>query len=256
MNMNQTPPPEYIQPQPPPQPIQVAIKLSKPVVTYVIMGLTVLIYLLQMAGQSLLGTDLVLALGVKYNDAIRNGELWRLVTPVFLHGSILHIAFNMYALFIYGRELEARYGTMRFTLLYFLAAFSGNVLSFLLTVNPSVGASTAVFGLLAAEGIFVFQNRKLLGKQANRVLGNVLFIAGINLFLGFTTSGVDNFGHLGGLLGGMLFAWFGGPRWKLDGFYPMQRLIDEREGHGALTGSLAVLLFFIPLTILGWIWPK
>jgi hypothetical protein len=65
---------------------------------------------------------------------------------------------------------------------------------------------------------------------------------------------VDNYGHLGGILGGVIFALFGGPRWKLEGFAPSIKLVDEREGHGALSGTLAVLLFFIPLTALGWFW--
>jgi rhomboid protease GluP len=128
------------------------------------------------------------------------------------------------------------------------------VLSFLLTPNPSIGASTAIFGLLAAEAVFIFQNRPLLGSQANRALMNLVLIAAINLMLGFTTQGVDNYGHLGGLLGGVLFTWFGGPRWKVEGLYPSLRLIDERQGHGALSGTVAVLLFFLPLAALGWIW--
>jgi rhomboid protease GluP len=173
-----------------------------------------------------------------------------------LHGSILHIAFNMYALFIYGRSLEPRFGHGRFTLLYFLSAYAGNVLSFVLTPNPSLGASTAIFGLLAAEGMFAVQNRKLLGSRANSILMNALYIAAVNLFIGFTTTGVDNFGHLGGLLGGILFTWFGGPRWKIEGIYPSLRLVDEREGHGVVAGTAAVLLFFIPLTLLGWLWPR
>jgi rhomboid protease GluP len=128
------------------------------------------------------------------------------------------------------------------------------VMSFLLTVNPSLGASTAIFGLISAEGVFIIQNRKLLGNRVNRSLVNLLYIAGINLLIGFTTNGVDNWGHIGGLLGGFLFAWFGGPRWKLEGFYPSIKLIDEREGHGAFAGLVSVLLFFIPLTAMGWIW--
>ena len=232
------------------------LNLVKPYATYTLLALTVFVYLLQMAGQYLLKMDLVTALGLKVNVFIRQGELWRLITPVFLHGSILHIAFNMYALFLYGRELEARFGHGRFLLLYFLSAYAGNVLSFLLTASPSLGASTAIFGLLAAEGMFVFQNRPVLGKQANRVLMSVVYIAAINHFIGFTTTGVDNFGHLGGMLGGLLFTWFGGPRWKLEDFYPTKRLVDTREGHGAFAGSMAILLFFIPLTILGWILPK
>jgi len=260
--MNQNPnPDQYPQPSQPPQPrsVQVAVPNVKPYVTYSIIGFTVFIYLLQLAGVYLLKMDVAALWGIKYGSLIRAGQIWRLITPVFLHDSnlpygLLHIGFNMYALFLYGRGLEGRFGHWRFSLLYFLSAYAGNVFSFLLTPNPSLGASTAVFGLLAAEGIFIIQNRSLLGNRAGRALMNVLYVAGINLLIGFSTSGVDNFGHLGGLLGGVLFTWFGGPRWKIEGFYPSVRLIDEREGHGAFAGTLAVLLFFIPLTVLGWIW--
>jgi len=280
--MNQNPNPDaYPQsPAPQPQAIQVAVPHVKPTVTYAILGFTIFIYLLQLASQYLVSGyyavrllalfhiqvsyagsfDFVALLGEKINLLIRSGQVWRLITPVFLHDSslpygLLHIGFNMYALYLYGRGLESRLGHWRFSLLYFLSAYAGNVLSFLLTPNPSLGASTAIFGLLAAEGIFVFQNRQLLGSRANRALMNVLYVAGINLAIGFSSGGlVDNFGHLGGLLGGVIFSWFGGPRWKIEGFFPSIRLIDEREGHGALAGTAAVLVFFIPLTLLGWIW--
>jgi rhomboid protease GluP len=280
--MNQNPNPDaYPQsPAPQPQAIQVAVPHVKPTVTYAILGFTIFIYLLQLASQYLVSGyyavrllalfhiqvsyagsfDFVALLGEKINLLIRSGQVWRLITPVFLHDSslpygLLHIGFNMYALYLYGRGLESRLGHWRFSLLYFLSAYAGNVLSFLLTPNPSLGASTAIFGLLAAEGIFVFQNRQLLGSRANRALMNVLYVAGINLAIGFSSGGlVDNFGHLGGLLGGVIFSWFGGPRWKMEGFFPSIRLIDEREGHGALAGTAAVLVFFIPLTLLGWIW--
>jgi len=252
--MNQNSSPEQVPQTQPPRTVQVATPNVKPYATYFILGVTTFVYLLQLAGQYLLNADLVATLGVKDDALIRAGELWRLITPVFLHASILHIAFNMYALFIFGRGIEARYGHGRFLLLYFLSGYAGNVMSFLLTVSPSLGASTAIFGLISAEGVFIIQNRKLLGNRVNRSLMNLLYIAGVNLLIGFTTTGVDNWGHIGGLLGGFLFAWFGGPRWKLEGFYPSVKLIDEREGHGAFAGTMSVLLFFIPLTALGWIW--
>jgi rhomboid protease GluP len=251
MNDNQTPP-EYPQ-TPQPQRVQLAVPTSRPYATYILLGVTVFVYLLQVLGQAF-NFDIVTGLGVKEDSLIRAGQLWRLVTPVFLHASLLHIGFNMYALFLYGRSVEARFGHGRFLLLYFLSGYAGNVLSFLLTPNPSLGASTAIFGLLAAEAVFIIQNRGMIGRQADRALINLFVIAAINLFIGFSTSGVDNFGHLGGLLGGVLFTWFGGPRWKVEGIFPSLRLVDEREGHGSLAGTIAVLLFFIPLTALGWIW--
>lgn len=240
---------------PRPQVVQVAFPSVRPYVTYVLLGLTVFVYLLQLAGQYLLNLDLVTYIGIKYNPLIREGQLWRLVTPIFLHGSILHIGFNMYALFIYGRGLEARFGHGRFALLYFLSGFAGNVLSFILTPSPSLGASTATFGLLAAEAAFILQNRQILG-NSNRALMNLVYIAGVNLLLGFTTTGIDNFGHIGGLLGGLVFTWFGGPRWKVEGMVPYLRLVDEREGHGSITGTAIVLLIFVPLAMIGWIWPR
>ena len=257
--MNQIPPESQYPQQPKPQMVQVEVPSARPTVTYIILGVTIAVYLLQLAGAYLLGQDVAALMGMKINSLIRAGQLWRLITPVFLHDSnlpygLLHIGFNMYALFLYGRGLEARFGHIRFALLYFLSAYAGNVLSFLVTPGPSLGASTAVFGLLAAEGMFILQNRPLLGNRAGRALMNILYIAGINLLIGFSTSGIDNFGHIGGILGGVLFTWFGGPRWKLEGYPPSVRLVDEREGRGALGGTTAVLLFFIPLTMLGWFW--
>jgi len=252
--VSQYPTPEPYSQTPRQSLVRVSTPTVKPYATYILLAVTVFVYLLQMGTQYLLGTDLPFQLGAKYGPLIRLGEIWRLITPVFLHASLLHIGFNMYALVIYGRGLEARFGHGRFLLLYFLSAYAGNVLSFLLVPNPSLGASTAIFGLIAAEAIFLIQNRGLLGNRINATLLNLLFIAGYNLFIGFTTQGVDNFGHIGGLLGGLLFTWFGGPRWKVEGIYPMLSLVDEREGHGALAGTTAVLLFFIPLAALGWIW--
>jgi rhomboid protease GluP len=151
--MNQNPIPQQVPPQP--RTVQVAMPNVKPYATYIILAVTTFIYLLQIGGQYLLNADVVTALGVKDDILIRAGQLWRLITPVFLHASILpygllHIGFNMYALFIFGRGIEARYGHVRFMLLYFLSAYAGNVMSFLLTVNPSLGASTAIFGLISA----------------------------------------------------------------------------------------------------------
>jgi rhomboid protease GluP len=90
----------------------------------------------------------------------------------------------MYALFILGPGLERYYGHMRFLLLYLLAGFAGNVISFLFTPGLSVGASTAIFGLVAAQGVFLFRHRQLFGASARSGLMNILFIVAINLFLG------------------------------------------------------------------------
>lgn len=239
-------PPTY----PPPQPARVELPQLVPYVSYTILGLTVLIYLAQMLSEALLGGDIPANYGMKINEFIIAGQLWRLFTPALLHGSILHIGFNMYALLVFGTGLERFFGHGRFLLLYLSGAFAGNVLSFLITPNPSLGASTAIFGLLGAQAIFLYRNRELFGDQARASLQNILFIAGINFVIGLQP-GIDNWGHLGGLLGGLIFTWFGGPKLIVEGLYPLLRLEDENGNIQAATATLIVLFIFGSLAAIG-----
>lgn len=217
-----------------------------PYVTYVLMGITILVFVLQLLSEMTLGGDLPAALGAKVNDYILAGELWRLITPVLLHGSMLHILFNMYALYAFGPTLERSYGHGRFLALYLLGGFAGNVMSFLFTANTSLGSSTAIFGLLGAEGVFLFRNRKLFGAQAQRALTNVVMVAALNLFLGMSP-GIDNWGHLGGLLGGSFFAWFAGPIYEVDDDYYNPRLVDEHTSRHAFTAGIIDFVVFAAL---------
>jgi rhomboid protease GluP len=205
---------------------------------------TVLVFILQAASQYILnGVDVPAGLGMKVNSLILDGQLWRLITPMFLHGSILHLGFNMYALYIFGPGLERHYGHWRFLLLYFLSGFAGNVMSFLFSASPSLGSSTAIFGLLGAEGVFLYQNRGIFGSTAQRALGNIITIAVINLVIGLSP-GIDNWGHIGGLLGGTLFAWSAGPRLRVEGIYPAVSVIDDRETGDVLRAGIGVGLLF------------
>ena len=121
--------------------------------TYSIIGITVFFYVLQLLSEYAFGTDVPVIYGARINEAILAGELWRFLTPALLHGSLPHIAFNMYALLSFGTSLERHFGHGRFFLLYVLGAFAGNVASFLFSPGYSVGASTAIFGLLGAEAV-------------------------------------------------------------------------------------------------------
>jgi rhomboid protease GluP len=219
----------------PPQPVRtdtvrVALRMpvQTPLVTYAILGVTIAVYLAQMASQQFLGVDIPAGMGMKVNALIMQGQLWRLFTPMLLHASIYHIGFNMYALYAFGRGLERAYGHWRYLLLYILAGFAGNVASFWMSASPSLGASTAIFGLVAAQGVYFYQNRRIYGGQASSVLANIGFIIVVNLGLGAATSGIDNWGHLGGLAGGVLFALLAGPIFTIEGFPPDVRLADQR----------------------------
>lgn len=236
------------EPIPSRQPVYLRMPSTQPVATYTLIAFTVVVYILQMLssallGDSVYGIDWVTLYGARINDAILAGQWWRFITPVFLHGSMSHIFFNMYALYSVGSFLERHFGHGRFLLLYFLGAFAGNVLSFLFTIGYSVGASTAVFGLIAAEVIFFYQNRQLFGSHARQAIGNAIFIIVINLFIGLAPN-IDNWGHIGGLLGGAIFAWFAGPRWMAMGIPPEMSLHDERENREVVTGAALTLILF------------
>jgi rhomboid protease GluP len=156
----------------------------------------------------------------------------------------------MYALFSIGSFLERYFERKRFVLLYFLSAFAGNVFSFLLNEGYSIGASTAVFGLVAAQLIFFYQNRILFGSQAKRAIGNAIFIIVLNLLIGLIPM-IDAWGNIGGLFGGAMFAWFASPRWKLAGISPDFHLEDQREFREIVLGAGMVIVIFGGLAVWG-----
>ena len=230
---------------PAPQAVRVTLPNSAPYVTYSIIGVTVVMYLLQLATQALLQYDIPVLVFIKSNGLIRSGQIWRLLTPALIHGSLAHIGFNMYALFSFGTNLERHFGHGRFLLLYVIGAFTGNVASFIMTDANSLGASTAIFGLLAAEGVFLYQNRKLFAGQFRSAIGNIIFIAAINLFIIGSLPGIDNWGHIGGLLGGLAFTWFAGPVWDVEpDLVGGLRLVDRRPAREVVTGAAVVLAVF------------
>lgn len=234
--------------------IQVKLRAAaeKPLVTYVILGLTVFVFALQYLSQSLSVAkyDWPYILGAKVNELILAGQVWRLITPILLHASILHIGFNMYALFVIGPQLERFYGHWRFLLLYLIAGFTGNVLSFVLSPNPSLGASTSVFGLVAAEAVFIYRNRKLFGERARGMLVNLGVVIVINLLLGLQP-GIDNWGHLGGLAGGLIFAWVAGPLFKMSVSTDSlnYQLLDSRGNKEVLWGAMLSGGLFLAVVI-------
>jgi rhomboid protease GluP len=181
---------------------------------------------------------------------IMRGQIWRLITPMFLHGSILHLGFNMYALYAIGTTIERFYGRGRYLALFLIGGFAGNVMSFIFTLNPSLGSSTSIFGLLGAEGVLFYHNREVFGAIAPRALTQVIVIGVINLIIGMTpNSGIDNWGHIGGLIGGTLFAWFAGPLLRRQGMYPPYTIADVRSQREVVIAGVAVTALFFFLTV-------
>jgi membrane associated rhomboid family serine protease len=162
---------------------------------------------------------------------IAAGEWYRLVTAMFLHYGLLHLLLNMYALWILGRDLERVLGPLRFTVLYLLAGLGGNVAAYLFTAPnaATAGASTAVFGLMAA--IFVILRRLKLS------VAPILPIIVINVIFTFTIANISVAGHLGGLAVGAIVA-------GIMAYAPRERR-NVFQG----VGCALVLVFLIALAV-------
>ncbi len=138
-------------------------------------------------------------------------EPWQLVTYAFLHGSLLHLAFNMFALYMFGSAIEQVFGTRRYLIFYFTAVISAAITQLVVAmvsgaVYPTIGASGGVFGLLLAYGMYFPNNRIMLLFPPVPLPARVFVVlyAVLELFLGVTGSqeGVAHFAHLGGMIGG------------------------------------------------------
>ncbi|MDD5865927.1 MAG: rhomboid family intramembrane serine protease [bacterium] len=170
-------------------------------VTYILMGLCFLMYIVTLIMGS--SNVIYLILGANYAPLVKNGEIFRLITYAFLHGSIIHLVVNMYSLFIAGRQVENNFGKVRLLIIYFISALSGGLLSALFSNGISIGASGAIFGLLGALVYFGLQFRLYL---TDALVSKIFPIIIINLLIGFTITGIDNACHIGGLIGGFLAA--------------------------------------------------
>lgn len=173
---------------------------TMPVVTYALIAVNVLMFILQSASPEV-ESRLVL-----WSPAVADGELYRLVTSAFLHYGAMHLLFNMWALFVVGPALERWLGPLRFASLYALSALGGSVLVYLLSPlnTATAGASGAVFGLFAAT--FVVSKR--LNLDARWVVGIIV----LNLVFTFVYPAISSQsiswqGHVGGLVTGALIAW-------------------------------------------------
>jgi membrane associated rhomboid family serine protease len=171
--------------------------------TYALIAINVAAFVAEIAGGASTGLfqagGSVYQHGALYGPAVANGDWWRIVTSGFLHAGLGHIALNMFALYVLGTLLEPAVGTPRFLGVYFVSLFAGSFGALLVTPDaPTVGASGAIFGLLAAA--FVIARHRGVEQLASQ-LG---FFVILNLVFTFGVSGISIGGHLGGLIAGAL----------------------------------------------------
>ena len=176
-------------------------------ITSSIIVINILIYLLTAFFSRSFNIDIwvLIFFGAKVNELISQGQVYRLITSAFLHGNLIHVFFNMYALFNIGGLIEKVLGKKSFLIIYFFSAFTSSFLSYSFNPSVSVGASGAIFGLLGALVVLSLLGNENINKG---LLYNILMIIGINLVIGFAGRNIiDNFGHIGGLIGGLLSTW-------------------------------------------------
>jgi membrane associated rhomboid family serine protease len=181
-----------------------AAATNEPTLTYILIGICVVLQLGSIfsgagAGGGGLGGSTLVRDGGLYAQAVANGEVYRLVTAGFLHAGLLHLAFNMYALYILGSLLEPAVGRLRFGLIYFVSLLGGSLGALLVSPNSlTVGASGAIFGLMGAA--LVIMRSRGIGVMES---GIGVFLA-LNLLITFAVPGISIGGHLGGLAAGAI----------------------------------------------------
>lgn len=189
---------------------------KKPYITIGLIVIIGLVFLYSAFGHS---NEAVGYLGTQ-GDLIRNGDLYRLLTGAFVHVDLLHIMCNAYALYVIGSMTEGYYGRKKFIVIYLVSAITGALLSISMSSSFSIGASGAIFGLLGALLYFGYHYRVYFGSV---ILARIIPVVIINLALGFMISSIDNFAHIGGLIGGFLIS-------KAMGINSKDKISDKING--------------------------
>lgn len=186
------------------QEYHITFKVKMPWMTYGLIAINVFVFIVLKVIEYLTGIEYaywLIYFGAKVNGLIEQGDYWRLVTPIFLHGNFMHLVVNCGSLYALGDLVERLYGHGKFLISYLIAGIIGNLMSFFFVPGYSVGASGAIFGLMGMLLYFGLEHplqfRVYLGKA-------ILSTLVINLVYGLSVSGIDNSAHLGGLVGGFL----------------------------------------------------
>ena len=174
---------------------------KKPIITYGILFICIFMFLASGYG---LSSDMLLKYGANYGMLVKNGQVFRLVTYMFLHIGFLHIILNMCSLYVVGPMVENFFGKWKYLVIYMFSGISGGLLSIGMNGDiPSAGASGAIFGLFGALLYFGYNYRGYVG---NIIKSQVSSIVIYNLLMGFFIPGIDIWCHVGGLIGGLLAA--------------------------------------------------
>lgn len=205
-------------------------KIKTPIVTYALIIISIILYILDIA----LNNELIRNFAVN-RYFIVNGEYYRLITGMFLHAGIMHLIFNMYSLYIIGTQLESFMGKIKYIIVYLLSGIAGSVLSIFFSSNYSVGASGAIFGLLGSLLYFGYHYRVYLDTV---IKSQIIPLILLNLSIGFILPSIDNWAHIGGLIGGVFASMAVGLKHKTT-------KIEQINGIILYTIYTAFILYFV-----------
>jgi rhomboid protease GluP len=248
-----------LSPAPTPPPSPRLVQLSLPIlrgttwVSWTLLGINVVIWLAMTLAGGSTNQEVLLAFGAKYGPAILGGEYWRLLTSSFLHIGVMHLAFNAYALYALGPQVERFFGRARFLLLYLLTGVLSSATSYLISSTLAAGASGSIFGLVGALSAFFIHERKVLGAPGRRRLNNLISVVVVNLVIGFTVPNIDNAAHVGGLIAGLAIGWVLSPRYAIAPPGPTgpAEVVDRNSLTRSWWVIPAALLALVGLTLLG-----
>ena len=214
--------------------------MKKPIITYLIIAICVIMFLITCVfskGRLDISASLLVRLGGNLGYYTKNGEYYRLFTCMFLHAGIIHLLCNMYSLYVIGPQIESFYGKYKFIFIYIVSGICGSLLSLAFSQDSivSVGASGAIFGLLGSILYFGYHYRVYLG---NVLKSQIVPIIILNLMIGFMISGIDNFAHIGGLVGGVFASMAMG-------------VPDKNKTSDKANGSILLLIYIVFLIYLG-----
>ena len=182
------------------------MKNNKPIITYILIFINIVMFVLMyMLGNGSENTNTLIDFGANYILLTKAGEYYRLITSGFLHIGVIHLLLNMYSLYIVGSQVEYFYGKVKYIIIYLFSLIMGSLFTVALSsVNTvSAGASGAIFGLLGSILYFGIKYRGYIG---NSLVNQIVPVVVLNLIIGFTTPGIGNAAHIGGLIGGYLIS--------------------------------------------------
>ena len=231
--------------------------MSPPLWTRILLGCNIAVFILMTLYGIVVYGDwngtqnarVLVLFGAKVNLLVAQGQLWRLFTAMFIHIGIIHLLFNLYALYILGPLVEGFFGHRRFLLIYLIGGIWGSVASYARSDALSAGASGAIFALVGAATVYFLRYRENFGARGRAIVQNMFVVIAINLVFGLSMPGIDNWGHIGGLIGGAAVAYGLLPRYQTPatlyaGAHP---LVEEQRSsfEWLWTAGHLVLLFWV-----------